>query len=514
LNNKFLSAVVFIALLMANLFGPATRVAYAQSKISPQNQINWPSSCTGFSTYIPSTGTCQSPSTLNGVVDVTNIAGTDIGDQINKTLVAPICNSQCILYVPAGTYNFTTTISLPLNSFGAYGLWINQGAVLNYTGTGYAIDTPIGTAGPGPANLVITGGSLTGTSAAVAGGAIHILPSQRISIQHMRITGFSNTYAIWLEGPDSMDIIFNNIQNNLGGIRVSPTFCTNSFPYTCNNTLTGATAWSPNLINVQFNQIAVNQRWGIFEDRNGVSGSGWTGSLHNTYENNDFEVNGLGGAQYGAIYIGKSTVNTVRNNYFEASPREIVLGELGSGAFFAANSPIVRDNYFTTRTATPYNIELANTVGAIIEGNSELVSSANSSNCFVNAAASGESQTFLGHNLYFQNTGGNTGNALCINGSPANLLAGANSYAISNTTFQTYIADGFYQTVSTGTSETITLSNITSGSFCFITPANAAAATFPFSVATFYVIPGAGNVTYFHPASSNGVRVNIWCSTT
>ena len=299
-------------------------------------------------------------------------------------------------------------------------------------------------------------------------------------------------------------------------VRISPTFCTSSFPYACSNLLTGDTAWSPNLINVQFNQIADNLHWGIFEDRNGVAGSGWTGSLHNTYENNDLEANGscIGCTQYGAIYIGKSTVDTVRNNYFEVSTRQIVLGELGSGAFFAANSPIIRDNFFTTRTLTPYNIELENTVGALIDGNSEQIQTTNSSNCFINAATSGESQTFIGHNLYFQNTGGNTGNALCINGSPAGLLAGANSFSLANSTFQLYIANGDYQTASTGTSETVTLANITASSYCFVTPWNATAATFPFSPSTFYVIPGAGMVTYFHPSGANGVRVNIWCATT
>lgn len=65
--------------------------------------------------------------------------------------------------------------------------------------------------------------------------------------------------------------------------------------------------------------------------------------------------------QYGAFYVGKSTTVVVAKNYFEASPRQVVSGEVGSGTLFAANSPIVRDNYFTTRTATPFNIELENT---------------------------------------------------------------------------------------------------------------------------------------------------------
>jgi hypothetical protein len=442
--------------------------------------------------------------------NVTTVFGADIAAKITNAITA--CASACNLHIPPGSYSYSTTIMLPLNTFGQLSLTLDPGATLVYTGSGRAIDTAVGTAGPGPVNLVIQGGRLLGSASATEG--IHVLPSQRVTIQNMLIEGFSGGDGIWIEGADSMNVLNNNIQNNLNGIRVSPTFCTASAPYTCSGSTTGS-AWSPNLINVQFNQIADNLHWGIFEDRNGISGGGWTGSLHNTYANNDLELNGSCGGctTYGAVYIGKSTVDVVEGNYFEVSERQIVLGELGAGAFFAANSPIVRDNFFTTRTLTPYNVELENTVGALIEGNSEQIQTTNSANCFVNSATGGESQTFIGHNTYFQNTGGQTGNALCVNGAPVGLLPGAGSFGLMNSTFQVYIADGQYLTNGSVTSETVGIANLTAGSYCFVTPADAISAA-PFSPATFYVIPGAGGVTYFHPTTGGSVRVNIWCATT
>jgi hypothetical protein len=504
----------FLAAMMLFLcFAFVPNHAHAQgTRINPGSQIAWPT-CSAGQAYFPTTNNCITPSTTAGVIDVTTQTGSDIGAKFNAAITTGggCATQSCTLYVPPGSYSFSTTINLPLNTFGNLSVWLNPGAILSYTGSGTAINTYIGTSGPGPTNLHIMGGQLLGTSSGAEG--IHILPSQRVTIEGMLIYGFTTGDGIWLEGPDSMTVQNNILQGNKNGLRVSPTFCTSSYPYTCSSTTSG-TAWSPNLINVLNNQIAVNSQWGAFEDRNGVSGSGWTGSLGNHYENNDFEANGSAGGTYGAIYVGKSTTVVISKNYFEASPREVVLGELGSGAFFAAVSPNVRDNYFTTLTTTPFNIELENTNGAILEGNAELVSTSNSSNCDINAATSGEINTYLSQNHWFLNGSSPAGNPLCINGSAANLLSGSGSFALQNSTFQTYIADGFYQTTSTGTSETITLSNIRSGSYCFITPADATAASFPFSSATFYVVPGSGMVTYFHPNAANGIRVNIWCSTT
>ena len=188
----------------------------------------------------------------------------------------------------------------------------------------------------------------------------------------------------------------------------------------------------------------------------------------------------------------------MRNNYFEASPREIVLGELGAGAFFAANSPIVRDNYFTTRTATPFNVELENTVGALIEGNSEAMQTVNTSNCFINAATSGESQTYIGHNTYFQNAGGYTGNALCINGTAAQGLVGTGSFTIANTNYLYYAAYVGFSTAA-ATSESVAIQHMTSGGRCHVYPLNGTAQT-SWNAGTSYISAyGAGGVTFTHP---------------
>ena len=111
---------------------------------------------------------------------------------------------------------------------------------------------------------------------------------------------------------------------------------------------------------------------------------GTTGTLNNTYDGNDLELNGntcTGGGICGAIYIDKSTGTSITHSYFEGSSRQIVLGEPAATNYFGCAGCNVKDNYFTIGTATPYLIEAINTFALSIEGNSQIVSTENSSNC-------------------------------------------------------------------------------------------------------------------------------------
>ena len=75
-------------------------------------------------------------------------------------------------------------------------------------------------------------------------------------------------------------------------------------------------------------------------------GHGLTEALNNLYMGNDFEENGGG-----AIYLTRSRGTVIDANYFEGSPREVVLGMPNGGSGYRAYGPVVRDNYFTTLTA-------------------------------------------------------------------------------------------------------------------------------------------------------------------
>ena len=166
-------------------------------------------------------------------------------------------------------------------------------------------------------------------------------------------------------------------------------------------------------MHVTYNQITGNSQWAIFEDTT-IVGHGLAGALNNLYMGNDFELNG------GGIYLTRSRGTVIDANYFEQSPRQVVLGIANAGSGYRAYGPVVRDNYFTTTTGTLYNIEIENADSATIEGNSELVASINPKNCFVNMV--GSTRTWISKNAIYQK------NAYCYNGAPGTPPSGDGSF--------------------------------------------------------------------------------------
>jgi hypothetical protein len=331
-------------------------------------------------------------------VPATSVAGSDIGDRVNHALKS--CALQCTVYIPAGNYSFATPIHLELNPFGKYKLSGDPGAVLSYTGGGDAIITTINNLS-GSSQLLIEGFQLMGNAHAAAG--IHTMPTNRITIRNMVISGFSGGDGILVEGTNSSNIYDNLISNNKNGIRLIPTVCNSSAPIHCGTSASGP-PFAANAIHVTYNQITSNAQWAIFEDTVMV-GHGLSETLNNLYMGNDFEANGVG-----AIYLTRSRGTIITANYFEGSPRQVVLGMPNGGSGYRAYGPIVRDNYFTTVTATPYNIEIEDADSALIEGNSELVASLDAKNCFVNIV--GATRTYISKNAIYQR------NAYCYNGVP------------------------------------------------------------------------------------------------
>jgi parallel beta-helix repeat protein len=325
-------------------------------------------------------------------VPATSVAGSDIGDRVNNALKS--CALQCTVYIPAGNYSFATPILLELHPFGKYKLSGDPGAVLAYTGTGDAIRTPVGSLA-GSSQLLIEGFQLN-----------------RITVRNMVITEFSGGDGILVEGTNSSNIYDNLISNNKNGIRLIPTLCSTGPPIHCGASVVGA-PYAANAIHVTFNQITNNSQWAIFEDTV-VLGHGLSETLNNLYMGNDLEENG------GGIYLTRSRGTIISANYFEQSPREVVLGIPGMGGGYRAFGPVVRDNYFTTLTGTPFNIEVENADSALIEGNSELVGSATAKNCFVNIV--GATRTWISKNAIYQK------NPYCYNGVPGTPPTGDGSF--------------------------------------------------------------------------------------
>jgi parallel beta-helix repeat protein len=340
----------------------------------------------------------QTSSSPPAAVSATSVAGSDIGDRINHALKS--CALKCTVYIPPGNYSFSIAIHLELNTFGTYKLSGDPGAVLTYSGSGDAITTSIGNQ-PGSSQLLIEGFQLKGNPHAASG--IHLMPTNRISVRNMVISGFSGGDGILVEGTNSANIYDNLISDNKNAIRLIPTICSSGHPIECGPSVTGA-PYAANAIHVTYNQLTNNAQWAIFEDTV-LIGHGLSEALNNLYMGNDLEENGGG-----AIYLTRSRGTVIEANYFEGSPREVVLGMPNGGGGYRAYGPVVRDNYFTTLTGTPYNIEIENADSAMIEGNSELVASIGPKNCFVNIV--GATRTWISKNAVYQK------NPYCNNGVP------------------------------------------------------------------------------------------------
>lgn len=455
---------------------------------------------------------------INGTVVASLQPGSDIGQKVNQSFVT--CGYQCIVYVPAGTYNFTTTIQMPLNQFSTYSLLLDPGAVLIYKGAGDAISLNVAGTGPTEGNCHVSGGQIYGTAAGQSG--VHLWPTNTCNIQNMLIASFSNGYGIWVDGANMVNIDHNLIFGNKSGVYLTNTFCNGA---TCNDLGTGS-PYTPNAIYIQNNGIFSNSQWGVnsFSPQTGSN----PGPLNITIANNDLELNGGAGVTYGAITFGRSRNLTIRENYFEGSPLGIVLGipggNDGTTRFFASIGTIMRDNYFTLEdTQNPagsYSIDMLDTADAIIEGNSTQGASENSSSCFINSLARtgsniGETGTYLSKNHFETDENTNAGNYTCVGGAASNLV-GTGTFSIINNNYVPVVVNLNYAITSSGTSETVAVSgNVVNGSQCFVVPFNTTAwnnATSPTINPSAFIATGTNTGTLYHPASVVGLRVSILCA--
>lgn len=440
---------------------------------------------------------------LNGVVNANLQAGSDIGAKVNASLL--LCGYQCTVYIPAGSYSYSTTMSIPLNQFGGFSLLLDSGAILSYTGTGDAIQFPVAGAGPTEGACRISGGALFGNASAKSG--IHLLPTNTCFISNVTIASFSAGKGIWVDGANAVYIHDNFIFGNVDGVFLTNTFCNGAV---CNDLGTGS-PFTPNAVMISHNTIVSNSGWGvhIFDAQTGSN----TGALDDVISDNDLELNAAGG-----VSVGRSHGLNVHGNYFEGEPIGVQLGIAGGGDsnhFFASMGAVLRDNYFTVQTGN-YQFNLLDTLDTVIEGNTQLIDTENSTNCFVNSLANsganvGEAGTYIGKNHYELGSGGNVA---CIGGSGVSNLVGAGSYAITNTNYLLGVVNENFQIVSAGTSETVAVSGrVVAGSPCEVQPFNALAVTSSPNISpSFFIATGTNTGVLYHPANTNGLRVNILCA--
>lgn len=445
--------------------------------------------------------------TTNGIIHA-NCLGTfgDIGAKINAAIAQ--CGQACTVTVDAGNYSFTTPVVVPMNLLGTLSLAFDPAAVLHYNGTGCAVNTTINTANPTVVNLRISGGQLYGNANALCG--YHIQASNGTWIDKVLVSGFTAGQGVWYDGANAAWLTSSLIQGNQQGVYATNTICNGNV---CGPTVTGAD-YSPNAIHIVNNDIPGNSQWGVqFFD---TYTNGATGALNNSIENNDLEGNGSAGSQYGAISVGRSTNMVISRNYFEGSPRQIVLGFPSSpGVFFSSRAAVIRDNYFTILNTTPYEIELQDAVDATIEGNGTTAASIqNSGACFLNETET--TGTFYGKNSVVTTASGSSGSVspLCQAGTAEQRPAGTGSYAQLNSNYFPFLSYLNF-TITAAASDTQAAQFVQPGNSCFATSAGANPTAYSNAqaiIAQVYVIPGTNQFTIYHPTGQAGLQYTIWCS--
>jgi hypothetical protein len=95
--------------------------------------------------------------TAPGVANARTLPGNgDLGAKINSYFSS--CSYACTVYLPPGTYTYSTTISIAPPAFATYRLIGEKGTVLKYSGSGDGIFvTTNHVAQVGVANLQISG---------------------------------------------------------------------------------------------------------------------------------------------------------------------------------------------------------------------------------------------------------------------------------------------------------------------------------------------------------------------
>jgi hypothetical protein len=311
--------------------------------------------------------TTNGPNTLggatnsNGMLNATFFTGADINAQANAAFAS--CSNVCTVYIPAGVYTSVTTLSFPLNTNGRSELTIAPGAVINYTGTGYAISA-IG-AGQSNANVIIDGGGrVNGTSSGL--GGVHLEAFNRAEIYNLQVTGFTAGDGFFNQGANGIDCYACQSSGNLNGVHNV-------------GVVVSSVNYAANAIHWHGGQIASNTGWGWFED--GTQSGAVGPNVADGSEGTVYDFNGTNGsATSGQIFLERCDACDFSNhNFFEyvsgTSPTSsIVLGDAttncGGANLCIANNPVIRGNWFGSVGSTN-TISDVNSFGAIVDGNWE-----------------------------------------------------------------------------------------------------------------------------------------------
>ena len=292
-------------------------------------------------------GTC--PRAPKGVIDPNSMAGADMGAKVNAAIAA-MASSGGTVRIPAGTYDFATTIKM---SRSGQHLACDSGAVLHYTGGGDAILVDPAAAGAMVLSIDGEGGcELLGNPKARNG--IELMPGNTFVIRGMRISDFAHGNAIELSGANSVEIGMNAIIHSDHGLD-----------------MVTRPGFAPNAVHVTNNEFGADN-WAVYSHDGHFPASR---ALGNVYRDNVFEGN-----KAGDLFLGWDAHTVVEGNYFESDGVGVAAGAGDANVF---DIQIVR-NYFTTGGYRS-EVELGYGFGFHIEGNYEEGPNGAGTGCAVNA---------------------------------------------------------------------------------------------------------------------------------
>lgn len=348
LNTFALGGTVDITTLVPT---PATSPAYGAASTQVANTWNLPQAFPGGISGPLAVSGALTALALNGVINANLQVGSDIGAKVNAAF--PDCLTPRTVFIPAGIYTQTTTINIPACANAKQQLVFDKGAILNYTGSSWAIIEQPSVSPNDVTNDAIINPTITGTSSGLGGILLEGLSGSVIS--NATISGFSNGDGIGLYGADAVDISPNRIVQNKNGIHLVAV------------TIFGGTVTS-NADKIIGGVIGSNTNWNIFDDDSGP-GHDQNNVITTTFENGGTTSN----PSTGNLFIQGASGDVVTGSYLETTMSGAANVVIGDGTH-TANQPVVRSNFLYGNGIVAADINNVNSTFAVISDNFDATS--------------------------------------------------------------------------------------------------------------------------------------------
>jgi hypothetical protein len=387
-----------VFLLIATSLSPAQN--FPRTWVNPSSCVSGESGCTENSLH-----TIPRANALNATL----FPGSDIGAQINAAFAS--CSGRCKVEVPQGSYNYSTTIQIPVHSAGGAVLECDsQSTMLNYTGTGDAMEA-FGTGDAESGILVQNCGLVSASSAGTVNG-LHLRALGQAVFENIRITGFSGD-GVLNEGANTITFNSPDIEGNAINIHNV-------------GVVVNGIGYSANSVKIFGGVLGYAKLWGVFEDVSQAVLAFPNGG--NVYDGVVFEANGPDGQTSGNAFLQGCDGCVITNSYLEFFstrhiPYNVVVGDSSTNGIGGLDSSPqgvkIVDNHLLSDNAVT-SIDLINGRMPIVNANSEVGNVTN----FIYEGASVQ-YSYIGHNIALDATNYLTGPGAASNAPISSIDASA-----------------------------------------------------------------------------------------